>query len=144
VKFSGVFIMFDWVTGGGDMYLSLGIILDELAPYKPIIHKIIHKMRNTEAEFRQFHYYDRKFTETDPRCLYVLEGTESGAVLPGKPPAHAIIAGKVPGALADNRDAFDTLIQIPGGVSAAALLQAGHALFDSFETWHNALLMAII
>jgi hypothetical protein len=127
------------------MELTLGLIMDELAPYKPVVHK----MCNIEAEFRQFYYYDREFTETDPRCLYVLGGTESGAVRSvanGKDgPRHIILAGDtIPGVLAEKMDALDTLIQIPGGLSAAALLQAGHAVFESYETWDKALLLAII
>jgi hypothetical protein len=108
------------------MELTLGLILDELAPYKPVVHK----MRNTEVEFRQFHYYDCKSTETDPRCLYVLAGTERGVGLSEKSPAHVSVAGEVPGALVDKTDAFDTLIQIPGGLSAVALflIPANHGI----------------
>jgi hypothetical protein len=38
---------------------------------------------------------------------------------------------------------IDTLIQIPG-ISVDALLQAGYAVFTSYEDWHKTLLMAII
>jgi hypothetical protein len=124
-----------------DMELALALIMDELAPYKPVVHK----MRSAEAEFRRFGYYDRECTETDPACLYVLDGTDSGSAGGKDGPRHVMVAADaIPGVLAKKTDAFDTFIQIPGGLSPAALLQAGYAIFESCETWYKALLLAII
>jgi hypothetical protein len=144
VKIPGDFVIFD-ERQEAEMNLSLGIVLDELAAYKPIVHKA----NSMEAEFRQFHYYNCEFTESDPRNLYVIDGTESDAVRSvanGKNgPRHIVVTGNsLPNILTGKMDAFDTLIRIPGGLSVAALLQTGYAIFESYETWHNALLMAII
>jgi hypothetical protein len=123
------------------MELTLGLILDELAPYKPVVHK----MSNAEAEFRQFHYYNRELTEFDPKCLYVLGEMESGVTFGHNNPQNVIVAvDSLPIAMRGKTDVLDTLIQIPGSLSATMLLQAGYAIFESYETWYNTLLLAII
>ncbi|MDR2785480.1 MAG: helix-turn-helix domain-containing protein, partial [Treponema sp.] len=117
--------------------LTLGIIIDGLADYNPVVHK----MSSAETEFRQFHYRDTELVKTDPECLYVLDS----AVSEKNYPRHIIIAADtLPGALTKRMDAVETLIQISGSMSAAALVQEGHTLFESHETWHKALLLAII
>jgi hypothetical protein len=93
-------------AGGGNMNLTMGVILDELAAYKPVIHK----MGNPEAEFRQFHYYNRELAEFSPEYLYVLGCQENDAVFGKEVPRHAIVAGDIPGALTEKTDALDTLI----------------------------------
>jgi hypothetical protein len=127
----------DKTTGGKNMNLTLGVIIDGLAAYKPMIHK----MGSADTEFRQFRYYDTKLVENDPECLYILDGAVSGQNYP----QHLIVAADtLPGALTKELDAIETLIQISGGISAITLVQDGHVLFESYETWNKALLLAII
>jgi hypothetical protein len=138
VKKSGIFVIFDEM-GGGVMKLSLGVILDELAVYKPVAHKT----SNAGTEFRQFHYYNREITETSPDCLYVLSGQESCTDFDKNIPRHVIAAGAIPGGLMEKIEVLDTLILIPS-ISTDVLLQVGYAIFASYETWRSTLLMAVI
>jgi hypothetical protein len=126
------------------MNLSLGVIMDELAPYKPAAHT----MRSSDVEFRRFSHYGAEVSEPDSGCLYVLDGRESPSFLGRNLPRHSIVAGGapglVPGLLRGKTEGFDTLVHIPGAVSADMLLQAGYAIFESYETWRQNLLLAII
>jgi hypothetical protein len=49
------------------MYLTLGIIIDEFAGYKPIIHK----MSNKTTQIRQFHYYSDELAAPIELMFYV-------------------------------------------------------------------------
>jgi hypothetical protein len=119
------------------MNLNLGVIIDGLAAFKPIVHK----MRSTDLEFSRFYYYDAEISEIDLKCLYVLNSMFFWENFP----RHVlVVADTLPQALRDQMGNFDTLIQIPGGISAAVLVQAGYALFDSYEVWYHDLLKAVI
>jgi hypothetical protein len=120
------------------MYLTLGIIIDEFAEYK----LIIHKMSNKTAKIRQFHYYPAELAGTAPEYLYVADAEQADRAFDKNCPRHIILCGDpVPQGL---QEKTDTLIQITGDVSAEAILQAGHELFASHEAWHNALLLSVI
>jgi hypothetical protein len=123
------------------MNVSLDVIMDGLAAYKPVVHKIC----GAEAEYRRFCHYDDKLDTTDPQCLYVLNSRQAECLDRGDAPRHVIVAADTfPRTLEDKIEGFDTLIHIPGGISAAAVVQAGHLLFESYETWYQALLLAVI
>jgi hypothetical protein len=120
------------------MNLTLGIIMDEFAKYKPVALK----MGDTTAQIRQFHYHTANLAEFVPECLYVGSTEIAAKALDKNCPKHIIISGDtIPSSLPEKTD---TLIQIPGGVCAEEILQAGHTLFASHEAWHNSLLLAVI
>jgi hypothetical protein len=120
------------------MYLSFNIIMDEFAGYRPIMHK----MSDPAVQIRQFHYYMAGLSVIEPEYLYVADTEQADKAFVKNCPKHIIISGDtVPDGLLNKAD---TLMQIRGSVSAEALLQAGHALFDSHEAWYNSLLLAVI
>jgi hypothetical protein len=119
------------------MNLTLGVIIDGLAAFKPVVHK----MRSTKVEFKQFYYYNTEISEINPSYLYVL----NSLFFRENFPRHIIVvADTLPQALLDQMETVDTLIQIPGGISVSVLIQAGYELFYSYETWYQALLLAVI
>jgi len=119
------------------MNLTLGIIVDGLSDYKPIVHKINKK----STEIHGFQYYSADIAKTEPDCLYVVSLSKTTKAFGENCPKHLIVLGKVPNILPENTV---TLIQIPGSVPAEAVIQTGNALFAACDTWHNSLLMAII
>ena len=119
------------------MHLTLSIIMDELAGFKPIVHK----MSNIIEQIQGFHYYSTESTEISSEYLYVGTG-KAGKVFGKNCPKHILITGDmIPKEI---HEKADTLIQIPGNISVEVLLQTGHEIFASFESWYNSLLMAVI
>jgi hypothetical protein len=121
------------------MELSLNIILDELAVYNPIIHK---KPKN--QKIGKFRHYDPSSGEIDNICLYVVDTDTSGFDITKPCPKHLIAIG---GAITKScfKEA-DTVIQITPqkGGFINGILQIGFDLFESFEAWNRAMLLAII
>jgi len=119
------------------MNLGLGIIIDGFSRYKPIAHKI----SDTKAQIRGFHYYSPDITEPDPDYVYVT-GTEKAEKGFGKNcPKHIIITGNIP---QDFSSKTNTLIQIQNNIPAEVIIQTGNALIASYDAWYNSLLMTVI
>jgi hypothetical protein len=119
------------------MELSLGIILDELAIYNPILRK---KTKNQKIS--RFRYYDSSSVKPDNACLYVAGAGISGFDAARPCPKHLIVVGD-----ALHKSCLkkaDTVIQVPGGSSVHDILQAGFDMFESFEAWNQDMLLAII
>lgn len=71
------------------MNLTLGIIMDEFAAYRPVALK----MKDATAQVRQFHYYTAELTGPASEYLYVGSVEKAGGVLDGNCPKHIIIIG---------------------------------------------------
>jgi len=119
------------------MNLTLGIIIDGLSGYKPVVHKI----SDTKTQIRGFHYYANELSEPDPDYLYIVGAEKAGKTFGKNCPKHIIISGSIPKGLLEKTD---TLIQITGSIPAEAIIQTGNALFASHDAWYNSLLMAVI
>jgi hypothetical protein len=119
------------------MNLGLGVIIDGLSDYKPIIHKI----SDIKTQIRGFQHYSAEFTETDPDHLYVVNIGKNEKSFCENCPKHIIISGTMPkGPLKKT----DTLIQIQQAFPVEEIIQTGNALLASYDAWHNSLLMAVI
>ncbi|MDR1881479.1 MAG: hypothetical protein LBR26_01695, partial [Prevotella sp.] len=123
------------------MELSLNIILDELAVYNPIIHK---KPKNQKIS--KFRHYDPSSIETDNACLYVVDTDTSGLDFTKPCPKNLIAIGD-----AITKSCFkktDAVIQLlppaRGSGFINDILQSGFDLYESFEAWNRAMLLAII
>ncbi|MDR2729657.1 MAG: hypothetical protein LBB81_02005, partial [Treponema sp.] len=120
------------------MNLTLGIIIDGFSEYKPVVHKI----SDTKAHIRGFHYYSTEFNETDPDYVYISSADKLVKVFGQNCPKNIIILGNViPKGLPEKTD---TLIQMPKNVPVEAIFQKGNALLASYDAWYNSLLMAVI
>ncbi|MCL1958150.1 MAG: helix-turn-helix domain-containing protein, partial [Spirochaetes bacterium] len=119
------------------MNLTLGVIIDGFSGYKPIVHKI----NNTKAQIRGFHYYSTEFTETDPEYLYVINAEKIGKNFSENCPKHIIISGHIPDGLTEKPD---TLIQIQKNIPVETIIQTGDEFFAGYDAWYNSLLMAVI
>jgi len=118
------------------MNLTLSIIIDGFLEYKPITHKI----SDTKAQIRGFHYYSPEF-KPDPDYVYVVSTEKAEKTFCGNCPKHIIILGNMP---KDLPEKVNTLIQIPQAFPVETIIQTGNALLDSYDAWHNSLLMAVI
>ncbi|MDR0585122.1 MAG: hypothetical protein LBG57_12385, partial [Treponema sp.] len=114
------------------MELSLGIILDELAAYNPIIHK---KVKN--QEIKKIRRYDPFSIKTDNACLYIVD-----ADLTEPYPKNLIVVGEAINTLCLKK--ADTVIQVSGGISVDGILQTCFDICEDFETWNQTMLLAII
>jgi len=119
------------------MNLTVGIVIDGLSGYKPVVHKI----SDTKAQIRGFHYYASEFSEPDPDYLYIIGAEKAGKNFGKNCPKHIIISGSIPKGLPEKTD---TLIQITGSIPVETIIQTGNALFASHDEWYNSLLMAVI
>jgi hypothetical protein len=118
------------------MNLGLGVIIDGLSMYNPVVHKT----GNTKGQIRGFHYYSPEFTETDPAYIYVASIGKTGKAFCKNCPKHIIITGTIPRPL----EKPDTLIQIPQNIPVEAVIQKGNELLAYYDAWYNSLLMAVI
>jgi hypothetical protein len=118
------------------MNLTLGIIIDGLSEYKPIAHKI----SDTKAQIRSFHYYSPEI-KPNSDYVYVLSTEKAEKAFSENCPKHMIILGNIPKGLPEKTN---TLIQIPQGIPVEAIIHTGNALLASYEAWYNSLLMAVI
>jgi hypothetical protein len=119
------------------MNLTLGIVIDGLSGYKPVVHKI----SDTKTQISGFHYYANEFSEPDPDYLYIIGAEKAGKNFSKNCPKHIIISGSIPKGLLEKTN---TLIQITGSISVEAIIQTGNALLASYDEWYNSLLMAVI
>jgi hypothetical protein len=119
------------------MTLTLGVIIDGLSEHKPIVHKI----SDTKAQIRGLQHYSTRFTEAEPDYLYISGSDKDGKDFLENCPKHIIISGNIPKCLIEKAD---TLIQIPKNTPVEAVFKKGNALFASYDTWYNSLLMAVI
>jgi hypothetical protein len=130
------------------MNLGLGVIIDGLSMYRPVVHKT----SGAKAQIRGFHYYSPEFTEIDPDYIYVISTEKTGKAFGKNCPKHVIITGHIPDRqgrqdLPGKSGLFektDTLIQIPHSTPVEAVIQTGNKLFASYDAWYNSLLMAVI
>jgi hypothetical protein len=130
--------------------LTLGVILDELTDYNPIVHKNAAK----NNKFKQFRLFDAAITGLDPLCLYIVNSANLDASFSQICPKHLIGIGDTiderhcPPAEyrppAEYITKADTYIQLRGAVSPETLLQIGFTVFQSYEAWNQAMLLAII
>jgi len=118
------------------MDLTLGIIIDGFSEYKPVVHKI----SDAKAQIRGFNYYSPEF-ETDPDYVYVVSSGKAEKAFGENCPNHIISFGDMPKDLPEKTNTF---IQIPVSIPVEAIIQAGNALFASYDAWYNSLLMAVI
>jgi hypothetical protein len=91
-------------------------------------------------KINKFHFYDPSATEIDSACLYVADMDISD--FSTSCPNNLIVIGSTIHELCMEK--ADTVIQIPDGISAHEILQTCFDIYKSFETWNQALLMAII
>jgi len=70
----------------------MGIIVDGLSAYKPVVHK----SGDAKAQIRGFHYYSTEFTETDPDYMYVISTDKFTKAFCENCPKHIIISGNIP------------------------------------------------
>jgi len=125
------------------MSLELGIIIDGFSRYKPVSHKI----NDTKAQIRGFHYYSPDFTDPDPNYVYVADVEKAERGFGKNCPKHIIITGRIPigkQGLSGLLSKTDTLIQIQKNIPVETVIQTGNALFASYDAWYNSLLMAVI
>jgi hypothetical protein len=120
------------------MNLNLGVIIDGLSMFKPVVHKI----SGTKVQIRGFQCYSTEFSETDPDYVYITSSDKDGKVFDQKCPKHIIILGNsIPKVLIEKTS---TLIQIPKSIPVEAVFQKGNELIASYDAWYNSLLMAVI
>jgi len=122
------------------MNLTMGIIIDGFSGYKPVVHKI----SDTKAQIRGFHYYLPEFTESDPDYVYIISADKAEKAFGKNCPKHIIIAGNISAGRPDLPEQTDTIIQIKKNIPVEAVMQTGNALFASCDAWYNSLLMAVI
>jgi hypothetical protein len=119
------------------MELSLDIILDELAAFNPILFK-----KDGKQKISRFRYYNPSCTETDSACLYIADRNRFNYKPSNGGPNNMVVIGDAV------HESFlkkaDTVIGIPGGISAHDIMQTCFAINESFEAWNQAMLMAII
>jgi hypothetical protein len=115
------------------MNLTIGIIIDGLSGYKPVVHKISY----IKTQIRGFHYYSPEFTETDPDYVYITTGKYFGE----KCPKHLVILGDMP---IESPEKAETLIRIRQNVPIEEVIKTGNTLMASYGAWYDSLLMAMI
>jgi len=119
------------------MNLTLGIIIDGFSGYKPILHKT----SNAKAQIRGFQCYSTEFSETDPDYMYVVNSDKFTKGICENCPKHVVICGNIPKGLPEKAE---TIIQIQKNIPVETIVQTGNALFSSYDTWYNSLLMSVI
>ncbi|WP_461251863.1 hypothetical protein, partial [Treponema sp. R8-4-B8] len=119
------------------MHMTLGIIIDGFSEYKPVLHKI----NNTKAQIRGFHYYSAELFETDPEYVYVVNSDKITKTFCENCPKHILICGNIP---KDIPEKADTIIHLQKSVPVETIIQTGNALLASYDAWHDSLLLAVI
>lgn len=120
------------------MKLALGIFLDELSDYHPVVHKAI----TVKMAFEQICYYDTQDFSANNSFLYLIDSTSSSTDLGHNCPKHLMLLGdKVPLPCLEHGD---TVVQIPGPVNMDRLFQKIMNIQASYENWNQSMLLAII
>lgn len=120
------------------MELALGILLDELADFHPVVHKTL----STKTAFEQIQYYDAQNLQTKPSFLYLAESASISASLSQYCPKHLLIFGSnVPLPCLEHAE---TVIRIQDQVRPEQLFQTVMNIFVSYENWNQSMLLAII
>lgn len=120
------------------MRLTIDILLDELAAFHPIVHKVL----STKTSFEQICYYNAQDLQINSSFLYLADSASFSKDCSHYRPKHFLILGsEVP---ISRFEHADTLIQIPDQVRPEELFQFVMNIFVSYNTWNQSMLLAII
>ncbi|MFZ7120335.1 MAG: PucR family transcriptional regulator [Eubacteriaceae bacterium] len=120
------------------MELTVGILVEELFSYNPIVYKSI----SNKAKFSRIQSFDPEDTKYNPSTLYLVDDTSFDVDFSHNYPNHILFIGcEISQSFAKNAD---TVLLISKELSLEKLFQILMDLWISYENWSQDMLLAII